>query len=393
MMEEKDYPAPRYNISLDLPPEKRWEAILQDKNATELHEYMDTMFRMIDGKWTKSYLSLMADFYLDFIAPDQYAGEMRGIAKALGLKKSEVVLVNLLYELVMACTSIIAEDNEGYIHHGRNMDMMYPNVLRKITLDVNFIRNGQIVYTGSTFVGFVGLYTGQRPHKFSISANAREHNQHLWKNVVYLLLSSSPISWLIRNTLDSAPDYESAVAQLSNTHISSEIYLTIAGTRPGEGVAITRDRDGLADILHLNVSDGRWFLIQTNYDRGDFQYDRRILAAVEIAGWPFDVKLRRYEDVEGKYFPQWLAKAIATRLSWLSSSSMPSENKLVQAASHYEKRLREFYVFSIKSLILEYPESSATFPLSLGSIHLACKKLVSKMLLANVLGKISGTTK
>ncbi|CAI9559100.1 unnamed protein product [Staurois parvus] len=157
------------------------------------------------------------------------------------------------------------------------MDLYFPVDLRKLVVDVDFIRNGQIVYTGTTFPGIVGLYTGQSPQKFTISANSRDNNI-LWKNALSLLLGRYPVSWLIRNTLNSAPDFDSAVKQLSHTEITAEIYLTVAGTKPGEGVAITRDRDGLADVLNLNASDGRWFLVQTNYDRGTPhpQYDNRM---------------------------------------------------------------------------------------------------------------------
>ncbi|XP_018409050.1 PREDICTED: N-acylethanolamine-hydrolyzing acid amidase-like [Nanorana parkeri] len=266
-----DYAAPRYNISLDLPPEERWKPVIEQYNFTELHQYMNNLLSVIKNHWSKHMYYIMADIYLDFIAHEPYAGEIRGIAKSLGLKTSEVTLINLFYETVMACTSIIAETEEGYIYHGRNMDLYIHTdlrKLRKLVIDVDFIRNGQIVYTGTTFPGLVGLYTGQSPHKFTISANAREDNHYLWKNALSLLLQRYPVSWLIRNTLNNAPDFDSAVEQLSDTEITAEIYLTVAGTKPGEGVAITRDRDGLADTLNLNASDGRWFLIQTNYDRG-----------------------------------------------------------------------------------------------------------------------------
>ncbi|KAM5193575.1 N-acylethanolamine-hydrolyzing acid amidase-like [Mantella aurantiaca] len=280
--EIKDHAAPRFNVSLDLPPEERWKPVIEQYNFTELQQILKDLLSLIKDQWSKPMYFIMADIYLDFIAHEPYAGEIRGIAKLFGIKTAEVTLINLFYETVMACTSIITETKEGYIYHGRNMDLFFGVDLRKIVLDVDFIRNGQIVYTGTTFPGLVGLYTGQSPQKFTISANAREDNQHLWKNALSLLIRRYPVSWLIRNTLNSAPDFDSAVEKLSNTQITAEIYLTVAGTKPGEGVAITRDRDGLADVLNLNVSDGRWFLIQTNYDRGTVPlYDNRIYLAAQ----------------------------------------------------------------------------------------------------------------
>ncbi|XP_072261595.1 N-acylethanolamine-hydrolyzing acid amidase-like [Pyxicephalus adspersus] len=281
--ETLDYTAPRFNVSLDLPPEERWKPVIQQYNFTELQYFLNELLSLIKDDWSRSMYSIMADFFLDFIAKEPYVGEIRGIAKTLGLKTSELTLINIFYETVMACTSIIVETKEGYIYHGRNMDLYFHVDLRKAVLDVDFYRNGQIVYTGTTFLGFVGLYTGQSPHKFTISANAREDNQFLWKNALSLFIHRYPVSWLIRNTLNSALDFDSAVEQLSSTKITTEIYLTIAGTKPGEGAAITRNRDGLADILHLNVTDGRWYLVQTNYDRGTPhpEHDNRMHYAVQ----------------------------------------------------------------------------------------------------------------
>lgn len=42
------------------------------------------------------------------------------------------------------CTSIVTQDTKGNIYHGRNLD--YPHdVLRNLTLDVVFIKNGQVL--------------------------------------------------------------------------------------------------------------------------------------------------------------------------------------------------------------------------------------------------------
>ncbi|KAM4048913.1 N-acylethanolamine-hydrolyzing acid amidase-like [Anomaloglossus baeobatrachus] len=261
----KDYAAPRYNISLDLKPEQRWHHIMQNYNVTQLKRYIDIFFRMIEPNWSKQVLLSLADVYLHFFVEEPYAGEIRGIAKAAKLPTNEAVLLNLFYES-MGCTSIIAEDPKGNIYHMRNMDLFYSDLFKEITIDVDFIRNGKVAYTGTTFLGFVGLWTGQRPYQFSISANAREDNNLLLKNIISLIFSGSPVSWLIRNTLNEAPDYESAVLQLSDTPIIAEIYLTVSGVNSGEGASITRDRRRVAHVEHLNASYGAWFLLRNNHD-------------------------------------------------------------------------------------------------------------------------------
>lgn len=42
------------------------------------------------------------------------------------------------------CTSIIAQDDNGNIYHGRNLDYMFRDVLSKVTIDVNFVKNNKV---------------------------------------------------------------------------------------------------------------------------------------------------------------------------------------------------------------------------------------------------------
>lgn len=57
------------------------------------------------------------------------------------------------------CTSIVAQDTSGRLYHGRNLD--YPHdILRNVTIDVLFLKNGTVCYTwlhSSTFTSAVSL--------------------------------------------------------------------------------------------------------------------------------------------------------------------------------------------------------------------------------------------
>jgi len=52
------------------------------------------------------------------------------------------------------------------------------------------------------------------------------------------------------------------------THRRGGSYYTVGGVKSGQGVILTRDRNGLHDAWYLNdtESDG-WFRLETNYDR------------------------------------------------------------------------------------------------------------------------------
>nr|XP_017825978.1 N-acylethanolamine-hydrolyzing acid amidase isoform X3 [Callithrix jacchus] len=164
------------------------------------------------------------------------------------------------------CTSIVAQDSRGHIYHGRNLDYPFGNILRKLTLDVQFLKNGQIAFTGTTFIGYVGLWTGQSPHKFTVSGDERDKGWW-WENAIAALFRRHiPVSWLIRSTLNESENFEAAVARLAKTPLIADVYYIVGGTSPQEGVVITRNRDGPADIWPLDPLNGEWFRVETNYD-------------------------------------------------------------------------------------------------------------------------------
>jgi len=54
--------------------------------------------------------------------PKVYQEELLGISDASGLGIEEVTIYNIFYELFTFCTSIIIQNKQGEIYHGRNLD-------------------------------------------------------------------------------------------------------------------------------------------------------------------------------------------------------------------------------------------------------------------------------
>ena len=54
--------------------------------------------------------------------PSPYRSEMAGIADASGMTIDEVTIYNIFYELFTLCTSVVVQDSQGNLHHGRNLD-------------------------------------------------------------------------------------------------------------------------------------------------------------------------------------------------------------------------------------------------------------------------------
>lgn len=70
--------------------------------------------------------------------PAPYGDEMKGISEATGVPlgkrallilsylirvvSGEIVLYNIFYEIFTLCTSVVAQDQNGNVLHGRNLD-------------------------------------------------------------------------------------------------------------------------------------------------------------------------------------------------------------------------------------------------------------------------------
>ncbi|KAF7654335.1 hypothetical protein LDENG_00071310 [Lucifuga dentata] len=261
--DESEVCPPAVNISLDEAPELRWVPLLR---VFDIHFLKEAAAEVIDStvpKWVHEAVAPVV-MALEKYIPQPYAGEIRGMASHFGGSLSDIIILNFAYEISAFCTSVVAQDKNGHIYHGRNLDYPHP-VLRNLTIDVSFLRNGEVAYRGTSFAGYVGLWTGQSPNKFTVSGNERWWNW--WKNVVSaFLLRRSPVSWLVRETLQEAENFEDAVMRLSKTPIITGVYYIVGGVQVGEGAVITRDRTGPADIWPLDPVNGRWFRVETNFD-------------------------------------------------------------------------------------------------------------------------------
>ncbi|XP_029006681.1 N-acylethanolamine-hydrolyzing acid amidase-like isoform X2 [Betta splendens] len=258
---------PTLNISLDDEPEVRWEPLLKVFDVEYLKKAGAEVIDSTVPKWVHHAVKPIVKSLERFV-PQPYAGEIRGMASHFGGSLSDVIILNFAYEISAFCTSIVAQDTNGHVYHGRNLDYPHP-VLRNLTINVVFLKKGKVAYRGTTFAGYVGLWTGQSPHKFTVSGDQRGNEKwwNWWKNLVSAFLyRRSPVSWLVRETLEEAEDFEDAVMRLSKIPIITGVYYIVGGVRAGEGAVITRDRQGPADIWPLDPLHGGWFRVETNFD-------------------------------------------------------------------------------------------------------------------------------
>ena len=272
-----DTPVPRYAVNLDLPPEERWAEIsrIYAKRLDALVISLTLPLPPI----AREMLSTIAAKLLQ-ATPQPYRGEILGIAQHTNLSPGSIMLLNLVYELttfkqlkpskgVRGCTSIVIQDKTDGIIHGRNLDWDFGTQLfRDTAITVDFQKRNKTVFTGSTVAGYVGLVTGQRPNKFTVSLDQRSQGNWDLNSIMAAKVGNDGIvSFLIRDSLANPNnDFETAVKIFSSAPLIAPCYFIVGGVKPNEGVVITRDRNGTANATELNVKSDRWYVLETNYD-------------------------------------------------------------------------------------------------------------------------------
>uniref|UniRef100_A0AC34R5Y6 Ceramidase n=1 Tax=Panagrolaimus sp. JU765 TaxID=591449 RepID=A0AC34R5Y6_9BILA len=234
---------PWLTVDLDLPPEERYKRIVAPF-AEGMKEVIDTikqMAQLIPGDFLIPLLEELMQHAHDLLFPREYALEIDGIAEATGISVADLSMMNIYYELSRFCTSIVAQDVNGQTYHARNLDFgqlfvwdtklstwHLSEALRKVTVNIDFVKNGQVIFKGTTFAGHIGIITGMKPDKFTISMNAK--------------------------------DFLSGITQLAGC------YYILGGKNVDEGVIIVRNETSVLDYVELNSQKDVWYVLQTNYD-------------------------------------------------------------------------------------------------------------------------------
>jgi acid ceramidase len=91
--------------------------------------------------------------------PQPYQDEIAGLADAANIDVGQLVLINIFYEVFTVCTSIVAQDSQGNVYHGRNLDFgLFPaynltdhdwtmtDLLRPLMVNVEFTQNGGTLF-------------------------------------------------------------------------------------------------------------------------------------------------------------------------------------------------------------------------------------------------------
>ncbi|PIK58553.1 hypothetical protein BSL78_04523 [Apostichopus japonicus] len=249
--------AQRFRVDLETPPEERWDHILK--------QYDIEKFRKIAKEVVNVFISsshTVPSFQNCWFLPEpdyRSVGQVHTRAVCVRDQRNRKDFrigsrgnpgLNIVYDVTAFCTSIVAQDTKGAIWHGRNLDY-------------------KADYTTTSFLGQVGVFTGMRPHEFTISLNERDQGS-VEKNIealieALILKKGMLTSFILRETIATRRNFRTAVDELSTTPLVAPVYIIVGGVRPSEGVVITRGQKD-AELWHLDAKSGRWWLLETNYD-------------------------------------------------------------------------------------------------------------------------------
>ncbi|PAV59061.1 hypothetical protein WR25_10766 isoform B [Diploscapter pachys] len=266
-----DFKPRKYRIDLDLPPDQRWNQVIRENIevipliAEEAKKYIPSFIQPVVWPIARALGNLL---------PKDIHEELKGISRESGLPLGEVVGLNILYDITAfdrkhilyeGCTSIVLQDKRGNIFHGRNLDYEMQDLLKSMTIYVDFVKNNTILYSGVTFALYNGLLTGQRPNAYTVTLNERYSGAYI-DNILmeFVTRFQRPVSYFIREVLESETTFDSAVRTFSKTHLIAPCYIIVGGVKPEQGVVISRNRWSAADIYSLTPE--RWYLVETNFD-------------------------------------------------------------------------------------------------------------------------------
>ncbi|TEB36775.1 hypothetical protein FA13DRAFT_1787132 [Coprinellus micaceus] len=211
--------------------------------------------------------------------------EIEAIAKDSGLRLCEVVAYNTLLDVFSGCVSggvraTLGEETQGLLEEGsqtmlhfRNLDWEM-DILRDLLIQVEYVREGEVIARAVTYAGYTGVLTGVR-EGLSLSLNYRQRVQsrsssmtHYFHYLAVLLGSRSSTPSLLRSLLLSPgppPTIDEVIDYFRATK-SGTCYLTFCS--PDEVLILEKDLDGVSVSVEPATKDKGLDLGSSNIQEG-----------------------------------------------------------------------------------------------------------------------------
>ncbi|WP_046754964.1 C45 family peptidase [Kordia jejudonensis] len=238
-------------INLDLPPSERWTFLSEYKE--EINELIQCYLNDFTGA---EFIFDAIELYKEQFINETYVAEIQCIADISEFSFNEILIANLYYDILklyFGCTAF-AIWNGNEMLHARNLDWhTEQNILSKFSMIFDYQKGGKTVCKTIGWPGFVGILSGIKPEKFALTLNA--------------VLSSDqpelalPISFLLRDVLETCESFTEAKKMLESTPIVSDCLLLLSGTNINEKVVIERTPKRVA----TRISDEDYIVVTNDY--------------------------------------------------------------------------------------------------------------------------------
>lgn len=247
---------PRFSVDLDADPSTRWNAII-DVYKYRCKRVLDIVeLTGISG----TVLSWIVNYYSTNV---YYIEELKGISKRAEIPLDKLILMQLCYEMYSCCTSVIINTVDDTVHY-RTMDWQMEG-LNDLTIIVDFVKNGEILFSATSWAGYVGVMTGVKPGICTVALNFRRLGDGILTNLRKSVSGSWPVGFLIRHLMETEQSFEKIETFLKNSELISPCYLTISGPGIGKGSIISRTRSSTDKYKKLTQNEND-FIVQTNID-------------------------------------------------------------------------------------------------------------------------------
>lgn len=217
-------------VNLDLSADKRWLFLVDYKD--EINELIQCYLNDFEG--ADFIFESIADYKKETIS-QEYLEEIEFIASISDFSSDQVLIANLYYDVLkfyFGCTAF-AVYNKGSVIHSRNLDWHTENnLLSQHSKIFNFQRNGETVFKTVGWAGFIGALSGTKPDGFSLTLNAVLSNDS--PEIAF------PVSFLLRDILDSSNSFDDAKQKLEQTSIASDCLILLSGIKSNEMAVIER---------------------------------------------------------------------------------------------------------------------------------------------------------
>lgn len=303
-------------INLDLSSYERWEYMCNIYKA-ELDFLNSQVPSLLDqGLGTsleKLYSGYLTSLNCRGIQP--FSDELKGMSKASGISMNRLIALQLIYDFVCTTRCIVTENPQGIPTHGVCMLLLPGRSIKTRIVELHFTRNGEVVYSGTSFLAYVGLLTGYRRNAYSISiscslptdtksnfpntttttggsggngdneGNDNDEYEEVSEIVIEegsgvppfgryfrkVMSGGVPLGLLLRHTLEKQWVFLRAVEALSTTKIPRPSVIVVCGSKIEECVILVRKRKSLvfesplSELQHIvNVTETDYLTKDSN---------------------------------------------------------------------------------------------------------------------------------